>query len=86
MENKMTEWQISIESLPSYLTVVGHYDKVANTVRVEIKSEIHVNPSVMLPDQWSLEFTRLRNDEFLGEILAYAIKAYGLTLMPTKYV
>jgi len=80
------EWEVKIPEFPHYLTIVAKHDADQDNVTVTVNSTIHVNKSVVMPTSWSYGFVRDRYSSFLGDIMSFVIKRYGLQLQPTKYL
>lgn len=77
--------QIGFNELPYYLSIYAIRDDENDCVKVEIHSRIHVNKVVEMPHSWSIDFVDSYPTRFMGDILSYTIKRYGLTVQPTKY-
>lgn len=82
------EQVLQFPQLPSYLSVTfrtedGGFE--GGTVKVTIHSTIHVNKSVEMPNQWTVGFVDRYPNRFMGDVLRYVVKQYGLSLSPPKY-
>jgi len=72
--------------LPHYLTIIRKIDKENDQVNVTIKSRIHVNKVVEMPNTWSIGFVQHRYRQFRSDVLSFVVKRYHLKLEAPKYV
>lgn len=76
--------KIVFPEFPFYINV---YETVEDgTVKVIVRSSIHVNREVTMPNSWTEEFRRDMPDRFLADVRSFIIKRYGLTKEPTRYI
>lgn len=78
--------EIHIRELPYYLKVYQKVNKETNTINVEIHSRVHVDKIVEMPHSWSIDFVQDRYKYFLGDVLSFIVKSYGLVRQETKYI
>ncbi len=82
----MTETTILyFNQLPFYLTVRKITDYAQNRVRVEIESTVHKNKIVKMPTEFSLGFCQAYGSQFMGDVLLFIIKTYGLKKRADRY-
>jgi hypothetical protein len=77
--------KLHFPELPYYLEVYIKIDDTTDTVSAEVHSRVHVERVTKVPTQWTIDFFRDKRSIVRGDISSYAIRAYGLELMPTKY-
>lgn len=75
--------EIQFPQLPHYLTVKKGTNN--NTVKIFVESTIHVNRIVEMPTSFSIDFVQSRPNQFMGDVLGFVIKRYGLKLEQVRY-
>jgi len=85
-----TDIDLHFPEFPYYITakarIVRDEDSdEGGTVRVIVSSRIHAPKETTMSLSWSYKFFREKRNEFLGDVMAFIIKTYGLKRNPVTY-
>lgn len=78
-------FNIHLPQMPYYLSAIGRVYEKDDLVKVDIHSKIHVNKKIEIPNSWSLSFVKERHKEFMGDVIHFMVKRYGLKPAPFRF-
>ena len=85
-----TDIDLHFPEFPFYITakariVRDENDREGGTVRVTVSSSIHEPKERTMGLSWSYKFFRKKRNEFLGDVMVFIIRTYGLKRNPVTY-